>query len=153
MEDETPGIEADKKINKESNGMNQMDNAAAELKNANDNDSNRDQAKVTVNRRSFKVADIPYQVMSKICPKLNIKDNISFRDYRLLGEKMGIAKDIIKNLEQLEKNPTYSLLEHWSTRREATVERLIKFLREDDMARDDVATILEEWLEKQISNK
>ena len=153
MEDEKPGIEANKKTNKESSGMNQMDNAAAGLKNANDNDSNRDQAKVTVNRRSFKVADIPYRVMSKICPKLNIKHNISFRDYRLLGEKMGIAKDIIKNLEQLEKNPTYSLLEHWSTVREATVERLIKFLREDDLARYDVATILEEWLEKQISNK
>ena len=152
MEDEKPGIEANKKTNKESSGMNQMDNAAAGLKNANDNDSNRDQAKVTVNRQSFKVANIPYPVMSKICLKLNIKDNFSFRDYRLLGEKMGIAKDIIKNLEQLE-NPTYRLLKHWSIEPEATVERLIKFLREDDMARNDVATILEEWLEKQISNK
>ena len=152
MEDETPGIEADKKINKESNGMNQMDNAAAELKNANDNDSNRDQAKVTVNRRSFKVADIPYQVWSKICLKLNKKDNLSFRDYRSLGEKMGFDKDIIKNLKQTE-NPTDRLLEQWSFGPEATVERLIKILREDDVARYDVATILEEWLEKQISNK
>ncbi|XP_066021678.1 uncharacterized protein [Pocillopora verrucosa] len=152
VEDETPGIEADKKINKESNGMNQTDNAAAELKNANDNDSNRDQAKVTVNRRSFKVADIPYPVWSKICLKLNKKDNLSFRDYRSLGEKMGFDKDIIKNLKQTE-NPTDRLLEQWSFGPEATVERLIKILREDDVARYDVATILEEWLEKQISNK
>ena len=152
MEDETPGIEADKKINKESNGMNQMDNAAAELKNANDNDSNRDQAKVTVNRRSFKVADIPYPVWSEICLKLNEKDNLSFRDYRSLGEKMGFRKDIINNLKQYE-NPTDRLLRQWSFGPEATVERLIKFLREDDLARYDVATILEEWLEKEISNK
>ena len=152
MEDETPGIEANKKINQESSGMNQMDNAAAELKNANDNDSNRDQAKVTVNRRSFKVANIPYSVWRDICLILNDKDNLTFRDYRLLGEKMGFRKDIIRNLKQYE-NPTDRLLEQWSFGPEATVERLIKFLREDDMARYDVATILEEWLEKQISNK
>ncbi|CAH3142883.1 unnamed protein product, partial [Pocillopora meandrina] len=45
VEDERPGVEANKKINKESSGMNQMDNAAADLKSANDNDSNADQAK------------------------------------------------------------------------------------------------------------
>ena len=73
VKDKRPGVEANKKINKESSGMNQMDNAAAELKNANDNDSNRDQAKVTV---------IPCKVKSKICLKLNVKDNYSFNDYR-----------------------------------------------------------------------
>ena len=127
--------------------MNQMDIAAAELKNVNDNDSNRDQAKVTVNRRFFKVADIPIPVKRRICLKLNRKDIFSFKDYRLLGEKMGIDKDLIKVLEQSD-NPTDNLLEQWSFKREATVERLIKILREDDMARYDVATILEEWLEK-----
>ena len=147
MEDETPGIEANEEINKESSGMNQMDIAAAELKNVNDNDSNRDQAKVTVNRRFFKVADIPIPVKRRICLKLNRKDIFSFKDYRLLGEKMGIDKDLIKVLEQSD-NPTDNLLEQWSFKREATVERLIKILREDDMARYDVATILEEWLEK-----
>ena len=34
VRDKRPGVEANKKINKESSGMNQMDNAAAELKNA-----------------------------------------------------------------------------------------------------------------------
>ena len=32
------------------------------------------------------------------------------------------------------------------------MEKLIEFLREDDMDRDDVATILEDWLKKEISN-
>ena len=34
VRDKRPGVEANKKINKEISGMNQMDNAAAELKNA-----------------------------------------------------------------------------------------------------------------------
>ena len=151
MEDERPGVEANKKINKESRGMNQMDNAVADLKSANDNDSNADQAKVTVTGRSFKVADIPIKVKSKICLKLNVEDKYYFNDYRLLGEKMGIDQDVIKNLKRSE-NPTDDLLDLWSVKREATVEKLIEFLREDDMDRDDVATILEDWLKKEISN-
>ena len=90
MGDERPGFDANKEINKESSGMSQMDNAAGELKNANDNDSNRAQAEVTITRRSFKVAHIPCKVKSKICIKLNAKDHYSFNDYRLLREKMGI---------------------------------------------------------------
>ena len=150
VEDERPGVEDNKKIKKGS-GMNQMDNAAADLKSANDNDSNADQAKVTATGRSFKVADIPIKVKSKICLKLNVEDNYNFKDYRLLGEKMGIDQDVIKNLKR-SANPTHDLLDQWSVKREATVEKLIEFLREDDMDRDDVATILEDWLKKEISN-
>ena len=150
VEDERPGVEDNKKIKKGS-GMNQMDNAAADLKSANDNDSNADQAKVTATGRSFKVADIPIKVKSKICLKLNVEDNYNFNDYRLLGEKMGFDQDVIKNLKR-SANPTQNLLDLWSVKREATVEKLIEFLREDDMDRDDVATILEDWLKKEISN-
>ncbi|XP_066021680.1 uncharacterized protein [Pocillopora verrucosa] len=151
VEDERPGVEANKKINKGGSEMNQMDNAAADLKSANDNDSNADQAKVTATGRSFKVADIPIKVKSKICLKLNVEDNYYFNDYRLLGEKMGFDQDVIKNLKR-SANPTHDLLDLWSVKREATVEKLKEFLREDDMDRDDVATILEDWLKKEISN-
>ena len=150
VEDERPGVEDNKKIKKGS-GMNQMDNAAADLKSANDNDSNADQAKVTATGRSFKAADIPIKVKRRICLKLNIEDNYHFKDYRFLGEKMGFDQDEIKNLKR-SANPTYDLLDLWSRKREATVEKLIEFLREDDMDRDDVATILEDWLKKEISN-
>ena len=149
VEDERPGVEANKKINKEGSGMNQMDNAAADLKSANDNDSNADQAKVTATGRSFKAADIPLQVKSIICLKLNVEKKYYFNDYRLLGEKMGFGQDFIKNLERL-PNPTQELLDVWSVKGEATVEKLIEFLR--DMPRDDVATILEDLLKKEISN-
>ena len=151
VEDERPGVEDNKKINKEGSGMNQMDNAAADLKSANDNDSNADQAKVTATGRSFKAADIPIKVKRRICLKLNIEDNYHFKDYRFLGEKMGFDQDVIKNLKQA-ANPTEDLLNLWSVKCEATVEKLIEFLREDDMDRDDVATILEDWLKKEISN-
>lgn len=64
---------------------------------------------------------------------------------------MGIRKDI-DNLKQSE-NSTCDLLKLWSGERVATVEKLIEFLREDDMDRDDIATILEDWLETKISNE
>ena len=151
VEDERPGVEANKKINKEGSGMNQMDNAAADLKSANDNDSNADQAKVTATGRSFKAADIPLQVKSKICLKLNVERKYCFNDYRLLGQKMGFDQDLIKNLKRL-ANPTEELLDQWSVKDEATVEKLIELLREDGMHRDDVAAILEDLLKKEISN-
>ena len=151
VEDERLGVEANKKINKEGSGMNQMDNAAADLKSANDNDSNVDQAKLTATKRSFKAADIPLQVKSEICRKLNVEDKYYFNDYRLLGEKMGYKQDLIKNLKRA-ANPAEDLLDLWSVKGEATVEKLIELLREDGMDRDDVATILEDWLKKEISN-
>ena len=99
VEDERPGVEDNKKIKKGS-GMNQMDNAAADLKSANDNDSNADQAKMTATGRSFKAADIPIKVKRKICLKLNIEDNDHFQDYRFLGEKMGFDQDEFKTVSK-----------------------------------------------------
>ena len=58
--------------------MNQMDDAAAELKNANDNDSNRERAEVIVTRRSLKVAEIPFSVERDSCFKLNVKKSLLF---------------------------------------------------------------------------
>lgn len=96
-------------------------------------------------RQSIKAEDIPYSILSKICLKLNIRKDLSFNDFRLLGEKMKFTKDVITNLGQKE-NPTYELLQLWYAKPEATVEKLITFLKEDDMERWDVATILENWL-------
>lgn len=49
------GQALNKQINEERSGVDQMDNATVVLIKDNDNDSNRDQAKVTVTGRSFKV--------------------------------------------------------------------------------------------------
>ena len=102
------------------------------------------------NRLSTKVIDIPYAIIVKICLKLNAKDNILYKDYRLLGEKMGYSKDVTRDLGRKE-NPTYALLQLWSIKPEATVQNLIALLKDTDLERMDVATILENWVEGQGS--
>ena len=105
---------------------------------------------MALTERSFKVEHIPYKVRSEICLELNIKDEFLFNDFRMLGEKMGFAKNLITNLGQ-SQNPTDELLKLWSSRPEATVEKLIEFLTE--MKKDDATACLKDWLKDQISNK
>lgn len=139
------GYAGAKDVKEERNGFDQVDSAGAALDGVNDKNSNRNQAAITNMRQSIKAEDIPYSILSKICLKLNIRKDLSFNDFRLLGEKMKFTKDVITNLGQKE-NPTYELLQLWYAKPEATVEKLITFLKEDDMERWDVATILENWL-------
>ena len=113
-----------------------------------DKSSNEDQLKS--NRLSTNVMDIPYAIIGKICLKLNSK-HMLYKDYRLLGEKMGFRKDVTCDLERKD-NPTAELLHLWSTKPEATVQNLIALLRHEDLERMDVATILEDWAEKKGSN-
>lgn len=132
-------------IKEERNGFDQVDSVGAALDSVNDKNSNRDQARISNTRQSIKAEDIPFSILSKICLKLNIRKDLSFNDFRLLGEKMKFSNDVIRNLGQRE-NPTYELLQLWYAKPEATVEKLITLLKEDDMERWDVATILENWL-------
>ncbi|XP_068728184.1 uncharacterized protein [Montipora capricornis] len=92
------------------------------------------------------VQNIPYPIRAQICLKLNPRDDLNFRDFRLLGEKMNFDKDITRNLE-LRKNPTDELLQLWcSTRRtQPTVGCLIELLK--DSERWDVVNILDKWVE------
>lgn len=113
-----------------------------------DKRSNEDQLKR--NRLSTNVLDIPYAIIGKICLKLNAKDNMLFRDYRLLGEKMGFTKDVTRDLERKD-NPTDELLKMWSIKPKATVQNLIALLKDEDLERMDAATILEDWAERKVS--
>ena len=109
--------------------------------------SSEDQLKSS--RLSTNVMNIPYAIIGKICLKLNAK-HMLFRDYRLLGEKMGFSKDVTRDLERKD-NPTAELLHLWSTKPEATVQNLIVLLKDEDLERMDVATILEDWVERKGS--
>ena len=141
------GQEAAKEVNKKSNEFDQVDSTEAILNSASDSESNRDQT-----GQLFKVKEIPLSVLSRICLKLNTKDDLSYRDFRLLGEKMGFPKDLTKLVEQ-KSNPTYELLQMWDSNRKSTVENLLMILKDDEMGRWDVATILEDWLKnKKINN-
>ena len=105
---------------------------------------------MALTERSFKVEHIPYKVRSEICLELNRKDEFLFNDFRMLGEKMGFPKNLIAVVGQ-SQNPTDELLKQWSSRPEATVEKLVEFLTE--MEKDDATACLKDWLEDKISNK
>ena len=102
----------------------------------------------TSSRLSTNVSDIPLRIHRKVCMKLNIKDDLYYSDFRMLGEVMGYDRDVTRNLEQ-EKNPTNELLKMWcSSNRQATVGRLIELLKHDDLERMDVVEVLEKWVEE-----
>ena len=105
----------------------------------------------TASRLLANVVDIPYAINSKVCLKLNNKDQMLYRDFRMLGENMGYDKDVTRNLEQ-RVNPTNELLQMWGTsNRQATVGKLIELLKEDGLKRMDVVEILEDWVQKEAS--
>ena len=142
---------ADKDLGKaEGSGFDQVDSKRVPqaLDYVPDKSSIEDQLKS--NRLSTNVTDIPYAITGKICLKLNAK-HMLYKDYRLLGEKMGFSKDVTRDLERKD-NPTDELLHLWSTKPEATVQNLIALLRHEDLERMDVATILEDWVERKGSN-
>ena len=141
------GHAAAKDVNKKRSEFDQVDSEGAALDGANDSASNRDQTGQLV-----KAQNIPFSVLSKICKELNNKDELSGRDFRLLGKKMGFDKSLTKDLE-LKVNPTYELLEMWRPNPESTVENLLMILKDDEMEKWDVATILENWLKKKISQE
>ena len=92
------------------------------------------------------VTKLPYGIRRTICLKLDIKDDLHFRDFRLLGKKMGFSKDVTRNLKQ-RVHATDQLLQLWSTKSsKATVGRLIKMLKEKDFDRSDVVEVLENWV-------
>ncbi|XP_020605666.1 uncharacterized protein LOC110044458 [Orbicella faveolata] len=126
----------------------QVDSPRVPLAYVADKRSSADQLKS--NRLSTKVIDIPYAILGKVCLKLNAKDSMFYKDYRLLGEMMGYSKDVTRDLERKD-NPTDALLQLWSIKPEATVQNLIALLRDSDLERVDVATILEDWVERKGS--
>jgi len=132
----------------EKSGFDQVDSPRVPLDYVPDESSSADQLKSKL--LSTRVTDIPYAILGKICRNLNTKDSMFYRDYRLLGEKMGYGKDVTRDLERKD-NPTDVLLQLWSIKSEATVQNLIALLRDSDLERVDVATILEDWVERESS--
>ena len=69
--------------------------------------------------------------------------DISWNDYRLLGEKVGVDKDAILLLKQ-KGNQTQEILWHFDSKKETCVERFKIILEE--MGRDDVVTEIKDWI-------
>lgn len=103
-------------------------------------------------RESLKVTDMPCEIYSKVCLRLNTED-LSYRDYRILGEKLGYDRDQISGFEQGNRNPTDKLIKMGFKRKgPLTVQRFIELLEEEDMSREDVVEILEDWVERGLAN-
>ena len=77
---------------------------------------------------------------------LNVIRNVRFDDFRMLAEKVGLTRDEINFVGQLE-NPTDEIMKMWSSNPdEATVAKLIELLKQKDLGRMDVVKILEDWV-------
>ena len=101
---------------------------------------------------SSEVTEIPLSIYREVCSRLDTRDDIRCRDYRMLADILGFDRDLIHVWEQPQNssrpNPTNELLKLWSfdSGDEATVQRLIKLLKLDDLKRMDVVKILEDWV-------
>ena len=73
--------------------------------------------KVPVCRLKMKVTEIPLEVYSHVCVKLNLKRNLRFDDHKILAEKVGLSKEKTALIEQDYPNPTDEILKTWSVRR------------------------------------
>lgn len=90
-----------------------------------------------------KVLDLPLRVYSKICLKLNIKRDVSFDDFRMLAEELGMDRDTTAYAGQ-QISPTDFIFSVYNP--EVTVGELVNILRK--IERFDVAAVLDEWIQQ-----
>ena len=81
---------------------------------------------------------------------LNVKQ-VRFNDFRMLAEKVGLTRYQTDNIDQRFQNPTEEIVNVWSQKGQATVAKLIEWLKEDSFQRIDVVEILESWVKERSS--
>lgn len=86
---------------------------------------------------------IPITFYRKICMKLDTFRRLSWNDFRLLAEKVGLDKDNIWWLEQSD-NPTKLILQEFESQKDPSIGRFKAILEE--MERNDVVTVIEDWV-------
>lgn len=115
----------------------------------NEKTSHQDESQA-LKRLSTKVKEIPLTVFSQVCVKLNVKQ-VGFNDFRMLAEKVGLKRYETDNIDQRYPNPTEEIVNVWSQKGQATVAKLIEWLKEDSFQRIDVVEILEDWVNERPS--
>ena len=124
---------------------------AVEDSNLEKNEKTSDQDESQARKRlSTKVKEIPLTVFSQVCAKLNVKQ-MGFNDFRMLAEKVGLKRYETDNIDQRYQNPTEEIVNVWSQKGQATVAKLIEWLKEDSFQRIDVVEILEGWVNERPS--
>lgn len=115
----------------------------------NEKTSHQDESQA-LKRLSTKVKEIPPSVFSQVCEMLNVKQ-VRFDDFRMLAEKVGLTRYETDNIDQRFQNPTEEIVNVWSHKGQATVAKLIEWLKEDSFQRIDVVEILEGWVKERSS--
>ena len=95
------------------------------------------------------MSDIPIKFYKKICVKLNIQRSLSFDDYRLLGEEIGLTKDETSWLGHQSKNPTNEIIQIFNSQEGSCVGKFKAILEE--MERSDVLDVIAEWFKDEWS--
>ena len=93
---------------------------------------------------------MPLELWNEICDMLDTKRDLDFKDFRMLGEAVGVSKHEINLLDnqRMHKSPTEVILrDKFSTGKDATVGRLGQILLQID--RSDVAQIVDDWVESE----
>ena len=86
---------------------------------------------------------IPIRFYRKICIKLDTLRQLSWNDFRLLAEKVGLDKDNIFWLEQRD-DPTKLILQEFGSQKDRSIGRFKAILEE--MERNDVVGVIEDWV-------
>ena len=75
--------------------------------------------------------------------KLDTLRQLSWNDFRLLAEKVGLDKDNILWLEQRD-DPTKLILQEFESQKDRSIGRFKTILEE--MERNDVVAVIEDWV-------
>ena len=86
---------------------------------------------------------IPTVFRCKICMMLDTPHELSWYDYRLLAEEIGLAAHVISWLRQ-HNNKTELILQEFDAQKDPSIRRFKAIL--EKMKRNDVVTVIEEWL-------
>ena len=92
---------------------------------------------------SKRMSAIPIVFRRNICMMLDTPHELSWCDYRLLAEEIGLATCVISWLTQ-QNNKTELILQEFDAQKDPSIRRFKAIL--EKMKRNDVVTVIEEWL-------
>lgn len=92
---------------------------------------------------SKRMLAIPIKFYRRICMMLDTPRELHWDDYRMLAQKVGLTKDDISWLGQ-QSNKTVVILQKIDAQKDPSIRRFKAIL--DEMERNDVVAVIEEWI-------
>ena len=98
---------------------------------------------------SRNMGSIPIKFYRKICIKLDNPRDCFWDDYRMLGEAIGLEKDLVLCVG-LTGKPTEKLLEKFDSQGGSSIRKFRGIV--EKMGRDDIVCIINEWIVDEWNN-